>query len=85
MPKFNTTCSDCGSPLMVPDDAHIDYPMHSSYERGHLKIRLVCAEGCGYDCFHSFVFVSRVDAANPTFSKSDRADLMHRIEEVNFH
>ena len=78
MAKFNDKCLECESDLIVDQTTRnpcSDYPFGSEHERGELSIPLICSEGCGYTCFHTFIFVSSVDQKNPLADKSDFKNL----------
>jgi hypothetical protein len=58
-------CPKCGSTLIIPGQALTDYPSGSEYQLGSIAIRLVCADGCGYDCYDTFTFRRRLDEDHP--------------------
>ena len=76
MAKFNDQCPKCDSPLNLISSNQI-----SSHSKKELSLHLACAEGCGYDCFHNFIFVSRVDEENVTAGVEDFDEVFENLEK----
>ena len=82
MAKFNDQCPQCDSPLnLISSNQISSYPNRSDHSKKELSLHLACAEGCGYDCFHNYIFVSRVDEENVTADLEDFDEVFENLEK----